>query len=149
VYEKKKMYGNLHQNPQNMILNSSEQIRIQDICPKSQNLFLVPYPICKVVNTNSLLYIDVTINDTSCFHPNRAQFLSMWDTNSNCNATRELTISHSSCTGKTNLKRQRQSVRNSCVSHTQISLEFPVGRSRELLSRPESLSPTPSSTQQN
>lgn len=139
----------MDQTPQNIIPNSSEQITIQDICPERQNLFFVPYPICKVVNTNSLFYTDVTIKYTSCVYPIRAQFLSMWDTNSNCNVNRGLTISHSSCTGTTNLKRQRQNVRNSCVSHTQISLEFPIGRNRELLSRPETLSLPPSSTQQN
>ena len=132
-----------------MILNSSKQIRIQDICPERQNLFFVPYPVCKVVITKSLFYTVVTIKYTLFVYPIRSQFLSMWDTNSSCNATRGLTISHSSCTETRNLKRQRQSVSHSCVSHTQISLEFPAGRTRELLSRLETLSPPPSSTQQN
>jgi len=98
LYEKK--YGNLDQTPQNMIKNASEKIRIQDICLKSQNLFVVPYPICKVVIVNSLFYTDVTTKYTSCVYLIRAQFLSMWDTNSNYNATRGLTISHSSCKGQ-------------------------------------------------
>lgn len=150
LYEK--MQRNLDQTPQNMILNSSEQIRIHDIYPQRQNLFFFPIYVriyCKAVNTNSLFYSDVTVKYTSCLYPIRAQFLSMWDANTNSIATRGLTISHFSCTGTKNLKRQRQSVRNSCVFHTQISLEFPVGRTRELLSRPETLSLPPSSTQQN
>jgi len=46
-----------------MILNSSEQIRIQNICPKKKIVF-VSYPICKVLITKSLFYTDITIKYT-------------------------------------------------------------------------------------